>query len=33
MLEKIGMTLEGETLHEGREQARYSVRREGCYPA
>ena len=27
VLEKIGMTFEGETLHEGREEARYSVTR------
>jgi RimJ/RimL family protein N-acetyltransferase len=28
VLEKIGMTFEGETLHEGRVEARYSVARE-----
>ena len=32
VLEKIGMTFEGETLHEGRAEARYSIAREEWPP-
>ena len=32
VLEKIGMTFDGETLHEGREERRYSVTRDGWVP-
>lgn len=33
VLEKLGMTFDGEALHEGREEARYSAAREGFRPA
>lgn len=32
VLEKLGMTLDGEALHEGREEARYSAAREEFRP-